>query len=135
MNSINLVGIITNDLKYFNDGKTVVFQISDRNNGKRQFVDCVAFNNTADYIGKLCQKNTVVSVSGVLSLEPYTNKEGKEVKQTKVIVNIFEVVKDGKVYDKESAPSKSSYQAPKEVVKEETVQPVGVDINDEDLPF
>lgn len=132
MNSVQVTGVVANDIKEL--GGLVKFTISDKNGNQRQFVDCVAFNNTAELILKLLKKGTLVACNGILSLKPYTNKEGKEVKQTQVIVNVFEVLKDGKEYIRDQ-PKPSQPKAVVEETKEEYKEPQSVNINDDDLPF
>lgn len=131
MNSVQLTGIVSQELKEFSDSRVVKFSMSDRNNGQRQFIDCIAYNNTAEMVVKLFKKGTLATVVGVLSLKPFTNKEGKEVKQIQIIVNNFEVLKDGREYVKELTAPKTSPSEPK---KEDTKSNEPV-IDDDALPF
>lgn len=138
MNNIMIVGTLSTDIKPIGDGKIVTFQINDRNGKERQFVDCVAFNQNAENIKRMCKKYTLISVVGSLSLKPYTNKDGKEVKTTKVIVSLFEVLKDGQEFSNMKLESSQSHQ-PKNVAveqpKEEYQSVDSVNIDDSDLPF
>ena len=142
MNNITVVGVISMDLRTANDGRVVNVSISERINNDRQYIDCVAFNQTAEKIVQLCKKGTLIVVNGTLSLKPYTNKQGMEVKQTKVIINAFEVLKDGSLYEKET--SKSSHQSyPKSYIPpaDAKVEQPKIDdsyadlISSDDLPF
>lgn len=54
------------------------------------FIDCVAWNNTADFIAKYFTKGSQAVVSGRLQMRSYTDKEGKKRKAAEVIVsNIY----------------------------------------------
>lgn len=138
MNNIMIVGTISTDIKPIGDGKIVTFQINDKNVKERQFVDCVAFNQNAENLKRMCKKNTLISVVGSLSLKPYTNKDGKEVKTTKVIVSLFEVLKDGKEFANTKVEPSQPYQSQNVAVeqpKEEYQSADSVNIDDSDLPF
>ena len=135
MNNITVVGIISSDLREANDGKVINLSISERSINERQFIDCVAFNQTAETIKRLCKKGTLVSVNGVLSLKPYTNKQGQEVKQTKVIINSFEVLKDGADFKAPVTPKPTFTPSNAPITPPKIDEANTAIISDDDLPF
>lgn len=51
------------------------------------FIDCVAFRQTADFISKYFTKGRMMAVVGRLQVRDWTDKEGKKRKSFEVIVN------------------------------------------------
>lgn len=94
MNKIFLVGNLTVDPqpKTTSTGKTYVrFTVAEneRVNGKEvsTFFDCVAWNNQANFIGSYVKKGDMVAIDGKLTKRSYTNKEGRNVNVTEIIVD------------------------------------------------
>lgn len=59
---------------------------------KTDFFNCVAFGKTAENISKFFSKGKKILVSGALQNDKYTNKDGKEVTATKIVVREFDFV-------------------------------------------
>ena len=59
---------------------------------KTDFFNCVAFGKTAENISKFFGKGKKILVSGTLQNDKYTNKDGKEVTATKIVVREFDFV-------------------------------------------
>jgi single-strand DNA-binding protein len=59
---------------------------------KTDFFNCTAFGKTAENIEKFFKKGNKILVSGSLQNDKYTNKEGKEVTTTKIVVREFDFV-------------------------------------------
>ena len=110
MNSINIIGRITREieLKYIpQTGKAVLNAgiAVDRglSKAKKQeaeakgqptadFIDIVAFGGTAEYIANYSTKGNRVALTGKLQTRSYTNKEGKNVKITEVVVDSVDII-------------------------------------------
>ena len=63
-----------------------------QNGGEKQtdFLDCVAWRNTAEYVSKYFQKGSMAIVSGRLEISQYRDREGNAKKNTVVNVeNIY----------------------------------------------
>lgn len=99
MNIIVLSGRLTKDVdvRYTQDGKCVaMFTLAvDRvptKDGKREadFINCVAFQKTAETLGNYVSKGRKIVVNGHLRVRTYDNKEGKKVWATEVIIMNFE---------------------------------------------
>lgn len=108
MNRVSLVGRLTRDPDYRqNDASSVVrFTIAvDRKYKNKEgrydadFINCVAFKSSADFISKYFTKGMRIGIDGHIQTGSYTNKEGQK-------IYTFEVVVDGSefVESKSSAP-------------------------------
>lgn len=51
------------------------------------FIDCVAWRNTAEFISKYFSKGSMIGIEGAIQTRTYTDKEGKNRKVTEVVVN------------------------------------------------
>lgn len=57
---------------------------------KCDFLNCVAWRNTADLIGKFVKKGTKIAVTGEIQTRTYDDKDGKKVYVTEVVVESVE---------------------------------------------
>lgn len=95
MNKVILIGRLTKDV----DMRTTQSQISNANfsiavdrrfkdnneNKQTDFINCVAWRQTADFIGKYFKKGNKIGVVGQIQSRSY-EKEGKKVYVTEVLV-------------------------------------------------
>lgn len=93
MNSVQLIGRFVRDIdiKSVNE-KTVVANFSLAVNGygdKTDFINCVAFNKTAENLAKFTKKGDIIGISGSINTGSYENKKGDKVYTTDVLVNNF----------------------------------------------
>lgn len=51
------------------------------------YINCVAYNKTAELIGKYLDKGSQVAIEGRIQTGSYENKEGKKVYTTDVVVD------------------------------------------------
>lgn len=51
------------------------------------FIDCVAWRQTAEFIGKYFHKGSMIAVEGTLQTSTYTDKNGNQRKQVEVLAN------------------------------------------------
>lgn len=97
LNKVIIMGRLTKDpeLRSTTLGTSVVsFSIAcDRDfkgqNGEREadFINCVAWRNTAEFISKYFRKGSMAIIEGSLQTRPYEDTEGKKRTATEVIVN------------------------------------------------
>ena len=135
LNKIELMGRIVNDLemKVTNSGKEVVsFTIAVERNYKgsdgnkiTDFINCVAFGNSAKCIHSFFGKGRLLLVVGSLQSRQYTTQNNE--KRTVFEVNVEEVYFTGEKKETHTDPQISPYQADAPVFEE-------VD-DDESLPF
>lgn len=145
MNKVILMGRLTRDpdVRYSGAGnQTIVARFSlavDRRFKKEgsdetaDFISCVTFGKTAEFMEKYVQKGTKLVVEGRIQTGSYTNKEGQKVYTTDVIVENAEFA------ESKAAASGSGYKA-QDIP--EPVNAIGNDfmnipdgVEDEGLPF
>lgn len=95
VNNVVLVGRITKDIEIMESGTTklVNFTCAVNRNFKNEegeyqadFINCVAFNKTAEYMNMYLKKGQLISVQGRIETGSY-EKNGTKVFTTKTIVN------------------------------------------------
>lgn len=96
MNSVNLTGRFTRDpdVRYTDNGTSVArFTLAVDRRFKQEggpqadFVSCVAFGKTAEFIEKYFQKGNKMELSGRIQTGSYTNQEGNKVYTTDVVAD------------------------------------------------
>jgi single-strand DNA-binding protein len=97
MNSVNLLGrIVANpELRHTQSGTSVTsFTIAvdggkekDSNERITDFIDCIAWSNTAELIAKYWEKGRMIAVSGSLKPRSWTDKGGNKRKTVEVKVD------------------------------------------------
>lgn len=91
LNTVSLVGRITADpeLKHTSNGNAVCsFTIAVQRDGRDQptdFLDCVAWRQTAEFIGQYVRKGALLSVSGSIQTRTYQDREGKNRKVVEIL--------------------------------------------------
>ena len=92
-----LMGRITHELELrkTNNGTSVVnftiavdrkYQASGEER-KTDFIDCVAWRSTADFITTYFKKGAMIAVEGEIQTDSYTDKDGNKRKKTEILVN------------------------------------------------
>ena len=101
MNSVQLVGRFTRDpeIKYTSGGSSVSrFSLAVDRRFKAEdgpdadFINCVAFGKTAEFIEKYFHKGQRIGLNGRIQTGSYTNQEGKKVYTTDVVAENVEFV-------------------------------------------
>ena len=130
MNHITLIGRLTKDPIYAttNNGEhntkftLAVDDGKDKNGEKKtQFINCVAWAQTAEFISRYVHKGERLAVEGRLTNRSYDDKDGKKQYITEVVVSRSELLTD------------KPKDEPKDEPKFNTGKPV--DIESDDLPF
>ena len=107
MNKVILMGRLTRDpdVRYSNgENATAVARFSlavDRRfkrdgDQKADFISCVAFGKTAEFIEKYIRKGMRMTLAGRIQTGSYTNKEGNKVYTTDVFVEECEFAESKK---------------------------------------
>lgn len=131
LNNIALMGRLTKDveLRYTTNNTPVAsFSIAvDRDvesNGKKEtdFINCVAWRKTGEFIEKYFSKGSLIAVVGRLQIRSYTNKNGEKITVAEVVVD-HAYFAGGK---KEELPS-TAVNTP--------LKPQFVEVDDDELPF
>ena len=117
MNQVVLMGRLTRDpeLRHTQSGTAVAsFTLAvdrgyaSRDGGDRQtdFIDCVAWRNTAEFVSKYFVKGQMAAVTGRLQIRDWTDRDGNKRRSAEVVVD--------NVYFTESKKSREAagYNAP-----------------------
>lgn len=105
MNSVQLVGRLARDpdVKYSQDGKahariTLAVDRRYRKDGEQNadFISCVAFGKTAEFIEKYFHKGMRMGLTGRIQTASYKNQQGNTIYTTDVICENIEFVESKK---------------------------------------
>ena len=129
MNKVILLGRLTKDpeLRYGPGADAVAVTnftvaVGRKKANDADFVDCVAFRGTAEFIAKYFKKGQMIAICGELRVERYTNSKGENKIAAKVIAT-----------DVDFAGTKKREE---EGLNKEQIEPAMAEIEgDEDLPF
>lgn len=146
INAVVLMGRLVRDpeIRTTTSGKSVCsFSLAVERDFQRSeekmadYFDCVAWGNTAEFVGKYFHKGRMIALQGRLQARTYKDREGNKRK-------VVEVIADKVSFTGEKAEAIESKEAPKEIrAKEPPVAYTSGDLSkefevipdDEDLPF
>ena len=144
MNKVILMGRLTRDpeVRYggANNSAVARFSLAVDRRFKREgdeqtadFINCVAFGKTAEFIEKYAKKGTKFVVEGRIQTGSYTNKDGQKVYTTDVVCESVEFAESKSTSSNNSANSAAGSSAPTEDPGDGFMNiPDGID---EELPF
>lgn len=128
-NGAHIMGRITRDLelRYTQSGTAVcqfcvaVTRSFKDASGEYQsdFIDCVAWRNSAEFITKYFSKGALIALDGELQTRNYTDKDGNKRKATELLVSSAAFTGEKREAAAKPAPTEDDYSA----------------ISDDDLPF
>ena len=94
---VALMGRLTYEpelISTLNGVSVIHFQVAcDRNyqkdsqNRQADFIDCVAWRQTAEFISRYFHKGSMIAVEGTIQTSNYTDKDGNKRKQIEVLAN------------------------------------------------
>lgn len=139
MNKVILVGRLTRDpdVRYTGEGNSMAvarYTLAVDRRFKREgeptadFINCVAFGKSAEFVDKYLHKGTKMVVSGRLQTGSFTNKDGQKVYTTDVIIEEQEFA------ESKSASAGSATSAPTGQ-KDTSFMNVPDDLGSDELPF
>lgn len=101
---------------------------ADKQSGQKEtdFIECVAWKNTAEFVSKYFKKGQMAIVSGRLQIRAWNDKDGNKRRSA-------EVVADSVYFGESKKDTEATGYTPKGVSGSEGFQEV--DIPDEALPF
>lgn len=146
MNQVNLIGRLTKDieLKKTNSGKSftrftlAVNRIVKKENQQgptADFIQCVAWNQTADALANFCSKGSQIGVNGSIETGSYQNQQGQTIYTTDVLVNRMDLLdtrNNNSNSNTQQGYQSQGYQPEEKVPFQNTAR---IEINDDDLPF
>ena len=121
LNSVNIMGRIVRDieLRRTNGGTAVAsfcvavdrdFGGKDGGEKETDFIDCVAWRGTAEFVEKYFKKGRMIVVSGRLQIRGWTDKEGNKRRSAEIVAdNVY--FGDSKK-DEDQPQSQPQYGAP-----------------------
>jgi single-strand DNA-binding protein len=145
INKAILMGRLTRDpeLRHTNSGTAVCsFSLAINNgfgeNAQTDFINCVAWNKTAEFVSKYFSKGKMIIVIGRISTRSWDGPDGKKNYATEVVANevsFGESKRDGGDYN--SSPSFGGSSAPESVPAMPAMDDGGFSPldTDDDLPF
>ena len=152
LNKVILIGRTTRDVDFrrTNTGTPVAtFTLALDNrfvlkDGKptTDFINCVAWNKTAETMDKYVKKGMLIAVEGRLQTRNYENKDGNKVYVTEVVCENMRMLESrgsnsGATYLEDYEPGNSGYQKDDSDTESVSSTDSGVDFNisEDDLPF
>jgi len=140
LNKAILVGRLTRDpeLKSTTNGNSVLnFTVAITRkfkdaNGERQsdFINCVAFRQTAEFISNYFKKGNMISVDGTIQTRTWDDNEGKRHYVTEVVVGDAGFVESKREMDSGASAREVASETLPDMPAE-----FGTDVTDDDLPF
>lgn len=110
MNKVLLIGRLTADpqVRYTQDNMAIArytLAVDRRSkDNETDFISCIAFGKTAEFTEKYYHKGMKVAITGHIQTGSYTNKDGKKVYTTDVIVDESEFCESKSESNRESSP-------------------------------
>ena len=136
MNSVQLLGRLTRDpdVRYADSGSTIArFTIAVDRRFKQEggetadFINCIAFGKTAEFIEKYFTKGLKIALNGRIQTGSYTNKDNVKVFTTDVVVENVEFA-ESKNNNSNAVSNTSTYTPNGDFMSIP-------DVMDEELPF
>ena len=93
LNNITILGRLTRDpVTRYSKNQTAVTNFTvavdrDFNKDECDFIPCVSFKSTAEFINKYFKKGDLICLSGRLQVREYTDKDGQNRKAYEVVCN------------------------------------------------
>ena len=99
------------------------------------FISCVAWNNTAEFMNNYVKKGSLVAVEGRIQTRNYDNKDGNRVYVTEVVVETLKSLGSGSRNTERTGSNYDGYEPSTSGMDYDTSVDVSYDISDDDLPF
>ena len=104
------------------------------------FINCVAWNKTAETMDKYVKKGMLIAVEGRLQTRNYENKDGNKVYVTEVVCDNMRMLESrnsgsSATYLEDYEPSNSGYTSDSVTDTSNNTSDVELNISEDDLPF
>ena len=148
LNHITIMGRLTRDPELRRTGSGIAVasftlavdrDFGGRDGGEREtdFIDCVAWRQTGEFVSKYFTKGRMAVVSGRLQIRNWTDKDGNKRRSAEVVAdNVYfgDSRRDGETggYSAPAAPSYGGYSAPASSPASDFAM---LDDDDSQLPF
>ncbi len=149
MNSVNIIGRLTRDpeLRKTANGTSVTNFCLAVNRAKEaaDFIDCVAWKQTAELAEKYLSKGSKIGVTGRIQTRSYEDSYGKKKKTVEVVVEQMQFLDAAEKKQEAVYPYQEPPQVPPQPKYHQDTFKVGrggnfvsddyIDLQDEDMPF
>lgn len=153
INKVVLVGRLTKDVEVRKTQTglsvasfTVACNRRGQQNGQQSadFINCVAWRQSADFLGQYARKGALIGVEGRISTRNYDDKDGKRVYVTEVTCDTVQLLESRSASEQRANDGgyQPAYNAPPAVdefadtsVNDDYSAGSGLDISSDDLPF
>jgi single-strand DNA-binding protein len=145
INTVALMGRLTYDpeLRTTPSGVSVLrFQIAVDRNYQRQgterqadFIDCVAWRQTAEFISRYFHKGSMIAVEGSIQTQNYTDKNNQQRKSVEVVANNVSFCGSRNESSAAPAPAQAFNQPAPSYASADTSDFEEIVEDDDDLPF
>ena len=104
------------------------------------FINCVAWNKTAETMDKYVKKGMLIAVEGRLQTRNYENKDGNKVYVTEVVCDNMRMLESrnsgsNSTYLEDYEPSNNGYMSDSVTDTSNNTSDVELNISEDDLPF
>ena len=136
MNIVAITGRITSDaeVKKTQQGMSIcrfTVAVNRRKKDEADFITCIAFDKTADFMGSYVRKGNRIGVKGHIQTGSY-ERDGHKVYTTDVIAESIDLL-ESRQNSQNQSNAKTDYVPSQPLPKEEFG--VGLEISSDDLPF
>lgn len=140
INNVVLVGRLTRDpeLRKTQSGTSVLSfttavnrKFKNEGQPEADFINCVAWNQTADFLARYATKGSLVGIEGRIQTRNYEDKTGNRVYVTEVVAESVQLLESKAEAEKRNNQEQMYYE---DKVEEEFGGPT-LDISNDDLPF
>jgi len=147
MNKVILCGRATKDpeIRYTQSGMAIArYTLAVERYGKKtegeqtaDFIPCTAFDKRAEFVEKYVRKGTKLLITGHIQTGSYTDKDGKKVYTTDVIVEDHEFAEKKQSDEEKEEARREEYERTVTVKKkkEDDFMPIPDFVDDDELPF
>lgn len=144
MNTVGIIGRTTKDIEVMttNNGKKFVsfcIAVNKGNTKDTAFIDCVAWGNQAEFMGRNVTKGTQIAITGELDSHTYTDRNGVNRKVTEILVHKIDLLWKKKEPEQEPDGLPITIPEPQEETPPTFVDPKPIETIDDallaDLPF
>lgn len=149
INRVVLVGRLTNDIEIrkTSSGLSVASftiacnrRVAQGQERQADFINCVAWRQTADFLSRFARKGSLVGVEGRIQTRHYEGQDGKRVYVTEIVCDSAQLLESKQTTESRPASNQSqpSYGAPA-YQQADDMYDLGeapmLDISSDDLPF
>lgn len=147
INRVVLVGRLTRDpaelRRSANNVAVTSFTVAVDNRFARgeersaDFIPCVVFNKTAEFVELYCKKGSLVGVEGRIQSRSYDDKDGRRVYVVEVVCDNVQLLESKSASEQRTQQESrtTTYTQPRAEQPAQNSPYTGIDIADDDLPF